>query len=604
MNGILQVADVPSQRQLALRVLDAGLLTQELVEETPWTIGERYEVLETLGRGGAGVVFRVRDAEDGREYAIKLLDLAASPNPERFLREARLLEEVRDPGVVRVHGSGLHGGAPYYVMDLASEGTLADAELGLEAWIRALAKVARACGALHALGIVHRDVKPENVLMFAGEPRLADLGVAKDLDELDPERPGRTRTGVLVGTPYTMAPEQLGEGAVVPATDVHALGVMLIERLCGVAPFPPDSGELRLFTMILADERPKPQELARGVPRKLAAIAERAIARLPEERYPNGDALADALEAWLEPAWKDPRLLLVPAALILVGLLGVGVSLASGPRAKEEPLAVASTPEPRPSEPVRPAVEAPTPSAPAPADPRETTVEPPSSGPPPSAPPQPSPTEAASTPPAPAPEAPAPPVAPSPATPESLARALARDPDLADPDALLTPLAQAFVESLRPSETPIVDDPRPEWAAPLKELRDRCPGASPAERSARLLADALEVRYVADRQRLGSQLDPVFRALEALETPTDALVLASLHLFGLCVGSESPRPFLQRLAFRDHAEPWRASFADLELRAEAAPADEDLRRSLDLLREVAASRELLPGQRALERRPR
>ncbi len=196
-----------------------------------------------LGRGGFGAVFRARDPASGREVAIKVLFAGAAAPPSaraRFAREAQALARLRHPNIVAVHDAGEVDGAPFLVMDLV-EGEGLDGRLRrggpldpLEA-ARVTLAVARALGHAHRVGVLHRDVKPPNVLLPAdgGEPRLADFGLARDLD--DTER--LTRTGVLLGTPGFCAPEQLGGGgAVGPATDVYGAGATLYMALTGLAP--------------------------------------------------------------------------------------------------------------------------------------------------------------------------------------------------------------------------------------------------------------------------------------------------------------------------------------------------------------------------------
>lgn len=323
----------------------------DLTSEPRPTIADRYQILGPIGKGGAGTVFRVLDTRLGRPAALKLLDPSHEHDATRFLQEIRILASLAIPGVIVIHDTGIHEGSPYYVMEEATGGTLADAELDLRDWIRALAKVARTCGVIHARGIVHRDLKPENVLLIGGEPKLADFGVAKRLAPSPSEERGGaqtqhqipsvggltaavglTREGALVGTPRYMSPEQLGEGQVCPATDVHAMGVMLFERACGEEPFQATRGLHVLCAALLDEHRPSPLEHAPDLPPVLARIIERAIARRPEERYPNGDALAEALEAWLEavPLWRDPRVLVAASCLIL--LLGLGVASLSRPQ--------------------------------------------------------------------------------------------------------------------------------------------------------------------------------------------------------------------------------------------------------------------------------
>ncbi len=270
-----------------------------------------YEVEAELGRGGMGVVYRVRHVATGVRYALKAIHASrlASGRAEvalaRFRREAELLARVdAHPGIVRIHAFEIREGAPYCVMELVAGRSLSDVlsregRLPPEEVAPMVIAVARALHHVHAHGVTHRDLKPENVLIdTTGQPRVVDFGLAYDAvaDSL-------TRTGELLGTPAFMAPEQLKGGdpdqAIGPATDVWALGALLVSALTGQAPFGDDVPPLQLMRAILVDEPPPPSRRVPGLPRALDAIVWRAMRRPPADRYPSAAALADDLERWL-----------------------------------------------------------------------------------------------------------------------------------------------------------------------------------------------------------------------------------------------------------------------------------------------------------------
>ncbi len=308
-------------------------------------LAPRFTGLEPLGRGGMGLVVRAREAATGREVAVKLLlDGASSVDRlARFQREAALTARVRHPGVVAIHAADAVDGLAYLVLELVPGARPLDvawASAPLRRRVAWLRDAARALGAAHAVGVAHRDVKPGNLLVDAeGALRVTDFGLAAaaDLEAL-------TRTGAIVGTPAYMAPEQVDrrDGAPGATADVWALGVVLYEALTGRHPFEaPDL--LALIGRILTAEPTPAREVEPTAPADLEAVCRRCLARRPVDRYPDGEALADDLDAWLDgrPLAVDPArpgrrpsrraLARGGAALALLGpalalLVGVGVN--------------------------------------------------------------------------------------------------------------------------------------------------------------------------------------------------------------------------------------------------------------------------------------
>ncbi len=330
-------------------------------------LGPEWALLAPLGAGAQGSVWRAREAGTGREVALKLLADASDPaRLARFEREGALAARLRHPGIVTVHQAGrARDGRPFIVFDLVEDARPLDAAwAGLAPAARAalLVQVARALGHAHAHGVVHRDVKPENVLVDReGRARLTDFGLgrADGLERL-------TRTGAVVGTPYYMAPELLrGKGAAPgPTADVWALGVLLFEALAGARPFEGESF-LALASAIAAAE----PRLPRGVDPRLAAVCGKALARRPEDRYPDGDAFADDLElalagrpvsasassAVLEGARRLRRPLLLAAPLLAATALGaLLLVLAPGAPAPAPAPRTPPAPTPAPTPPTRP----------------------------------------------------------------------------------------------------------------------------------------------------------------------------------------------------------------------------------------------------------
>ena len=194
-----------------------------------------YAIERELASGGMGVVFLGRDIALARPVAIKIIrpDLATAAGAERFLHEARVLARVSHPNIVPVHHAGEAGGLFYYVMDYVEGETLADrlhhGPLPPERAVRLGDDLLAALEAVHAHDIVHRDVKPSNVFLLPDRAVLGDFGIAKSSGETAP----LTQPGKMVGTPGYMAPEQVTGGAVGPATDACAVGMVLYEALTG-----------------------------------------------------------------------------------------------------------------------------------------------------------------------------------------------------------------------------------------------------------------------------------------------------------------------------------------------------------------------------------
>ncbi|MBA4064271.1 MAG: hypothetical protein C0501_11265 [Isosphaera sp.] len=263
-----------------------------------------YEFERELGRGGMGVVFLARQTRLKRPVALKMIlhpGLAGAAAVARFRTEAEAVARLQHPGIVQIHEVGEHAGLPWFSLEFCPGGGLDRALGGNPLPARAAAAlveaVARAVAAAHARGVVHRDLKPGNILLGAAdEPKVADFGLARLADAED----SRTRTGIVMGTPSYMAPEQAAGDPrrVGPAADVYALGAVLYECLTGRPPF---RGASTADTLVQVQTREPVavRDLAPGVPRDLETVAHRCLQKDPARRYPSAAALADDLGRFL-----------------------------------------------------------------------------------------------------------------------------------------------------------------------------------------------------------------------------------------------------------------------------------------------------------------
>ncbi len=264
---------------------------------------DRYHILEKIGEGGMAVVYKAYDTRLEREVAIKIIRKEAFP-PEsinrifkRFEREAKALARLSHSNIVKVHDYGEYEGSPYLVMEYQPGGTLKamlGKPLGWNEVSKLLIPVAKALGYAHQQGILHRDVKPSNILITnQGEPMLTDFGIAKILDMSDGQT--LTGTGLGVGTPEYMAPEQ-GLGKEVDArADIYSLGVVLYELVTGRKPYTADTPIAVIFKH-MTDPLPRPGEVLSGLSEEIEKVLLKALAKEPANRYQNMAELAAAIE--------------------------------------------------------------------------------------------------------------------------------------------------------------------------------------------------------------------------------------------------------------------------------------------------------------------
>ncbi|MEM8864878.1 MAG: serine/threonine-protein kinase [Planctomycetota bacterium] len=271
--------------------------------DAPKFITDDYEVLDELGAGGMGMVYRAYQHSLRRHVALKIIPtrlLRSSEQVARFYLEAEAAAGLDHPGIVPVQDVGEHDGVHYYAMALVEGGSLADYvgrgdRLPVRRAAEVMQHVCRAVQYAHDHAVIHRDIKPANIMLDkSGQPRLCDFGLAKITDEDD----GLTVTGQVMGTPSYMAPEQ-AEGkshAISNRTDVYSLGATLYALLAGRPPF---RGETVLTTLKQV-QTAAPEPLAATTPIDLRTICEKCLAKQPADRYPSAGALADDLQRYLD----------------------------------------------------------------------------------------------------------------------------------------------------------------------------------------------------------------------------------------------------------------------------------------------------------------
>jgi len=272
-----------------------------------WKTGTRigdYELIDVLGRGGMAVVYLARQVSLDRLVALKTVSAALgaeSHGRERFRREARAVAQLEHPGIVSIHDIGTSAGSMYYTMDY-----IAGADLGRAMRERAIPrreaasivqKVAEAIEHAHQRGVLHRDLKPGNILLDeANEPHVTDFGIALETEAAA----GLTLTGDVLGTPPYMAPEALagGPGKSGATSEVYALGAILFHLLTGRTPFTGSSAS-EILQLALTAAPPSPRLLNAAIPRDLETICLKCLEKSPESRYDSAGALAEDLRRFL-----------------------------------------------------------------------------------------------------------------------------------------------------------------------------------------------------------------------------------------------------------------------------------------------------------------
>lgn len=294
----------------------------------------RYKFISELGRGGMGIVYRAIDPAIGRMVAIKTVSLKEIGNEDetalvqrRFLREMRLAGSVSHPHIVSIHDAGGHDGIIYMVMELVEGRSLdrllaAGSRFDVPDVCAVLRQIASALDYLHAKGIVHRDLKPANILIDRQEvAKLTDFGIARALSH-----PKLTRTGLLVGTPHYMSPEQLLGHDAEAASDQFALGVIAWQMLVGRRPF--EGEDLASLTQRILQKEPSPIPTRLGVTAQAEQVLRRALVKDRNRRYPTCSNFVEALARTAAPVPTKKY----PYAAAAAGLCVAVATLVLAPR--------------------------------------------------------------------------------------------------------------------------------------------------------------------------------------------------------------------------------------------------------------------------------
>jgi len=265
-------------------------------------LADRYIIDRELGRGGMATVYLARDPKHERFLALKTLrpEVAVALGRERFLREIKLAASLQHPNILPVYDSGDAGGTLYYVMPFVEGESLRDRldrepQLPLEDALQIAREVADALSYAHGRDVVHRDIKPENIMMSGGHAIVADFGIARAISAAGGEK--LTETGLAIGTPAYMSPEQSsGMGQVDRRSDIYSLACVLYETLAGQPPFTGPTAQAIMARHSL-DAVPRLRIVRETIPDALEAVINRALAKVPADRYSTAEQFAAALTA-------------------------------------------------------------------------------------------------------------------------------------------------------------------------------------------------------------------------------------------------------------------------------------------------------------------
>ncbi len=296
----------------------------EITSRLSTALADRYRIEREIGSGGMAIVYLAQDLKHERRVAVKVLrpELAEALGPDRFLREIKIAAGLSHPHILPVHDSGKADGFLYYVMPYVEGETLRDrlnreGQLPIDEALQLTREIADALGSAHSRGVIHRDIKPENILLEEGHAVVADFGIARAVTAAGGDR--LTETGLVVGTPAYMSPEQAGGDAVDGRSDLYSLGCVLYELLAGQPPFTGASAAALVRQHMTAE--PTPVDILRpSVPKFVSNALTAALAKTPADRFQApqfADALTTPIHVEDAPA-RRPR-----ASIVGFGLLGV-----------------------------------------------------------------------------------------------------------------------------------------------------------------------------------------------------------------------------------------------------------------------------------------
>jgi eukaryotic-like serine/threonine-protein kinase len=294
----------------------------------------RYVLERELGRGGMATVYLARDLRHDRPVALKVLDpaLAATLGPERFVREVQLTARLQHPHILPVFDSGQAAGQLWYTMPYVEGESLRnrlnrEKQLPLEDALQFTRNVLAALSYAHAHGIVHRDIKPENILLESGEAVVADFGVAQAIEAAGGEK--LTATGLAVGTPVYMSPEQAAGGAVDARSDLYSLGCVLYEMLAGAPPFTGPTAQAVLARKSM-EAVPSLRAVREAVPEAIEHAITTVLAKVPADRYANAARFSEALSTGVRSGHVSGRTRATRARWIAgMGVAVIGIAIAT-----------------------------------------------------------------------------------------------------------------------------------------------------------------------------------------------------------------------------------------------------------------------------------
>jgi serine/threonine-protein kinase len=325
-------------------------LTQEAEDRLRAALAERYRLDSELGQGGMATVYMAQDLRHDRKVAVKVLkpELAAVVGTERFLAEIRTTANLSHPNILPLFDSGEADGFLFYVMPYVEGESLRErldrgGQLPVEEALRIAGRVADALDSAHRHQVIHRDIKPGNILFQEGEPVVSDFGIALAVSSAGEGR--LTETGLSLGTPYYMSPEQAaGDATPTAASDIYSLACVLYEMLTGEPPHTGASAQAILGKIFLGDVTP-PTKLRRTIPVNVEAAILKALERLPADRFESGGQFTAALQdkGFRHGAGVGAAATVGPWKAVAVALAGLAILSTAFA------LKLALTPEPSPS---------------------------------------------------------------------------------------------------------------------------------------------------------------------------------------------------------------------------------------------------------------